>query len=118
MSGDVSRFVMLDKAILEDKASARAVFETAAFHYSIVTVPMSLEHMQKMVGGYVELIDSWNTASGKPVQVYGNEDGRRLDLWPNVEASIWLERHRPRWQNAARLVGTIVVLAGHKAVWK
>ena len=76
--------------------------------------PPSLQEMQRLVGGYVELVVHQHYA-GTPFQVFVNEEGLLKNMEANIEGSLFLWRHTARRDI---LVGPVVVLSGKKAVWK
>jgi hypothetical protein len=73
--------------------------------------PPTLEEMQKLVGGYVELITNygvWDEQGPHPAQIYCNEDGKRLELPANPLATEYVRILFPHFNDL--LVGTVVVL--------
>jgi hypothetical protein len=71
----------------------------------------SLEELQKAVGGYLELVRMGkpvNIAGVKYIQCFVNEDGKRLNLESNYEATkLWLLTLKPH-QRIDHLVGNVV----------
>ena len=72
---------------------------------------LTLEQLQKMVGGYIQILDI-NTVKGKDVkaQMIVNEDGQVYNLPHNESATkIVAESYGPHAQN---IVGDAVILYG------
>jgi hypothetical protein len=76
----------------------------------------SLEWMQKMVGGYIEVPCKWHMDDGTPIQVVVNEEALILKLPINVAATQWLETHAPPGHMphmfGGYIRGTMLVLLG------
>ena len=88
--------------------------------YRLSDAPPSLKEMQRMVGGYVELVTRWNAfnAEGEPIphQLFANEEGRLMGLPYNAEASeLWAQVAGSGVASCA-LVGNCVLLLG-PACW-
>lgn len=79
------------------------------------TTIADLPLLQKLVGGYIELVVGWTTYEGRPAHVYANEDGKHLELPVNVTATdLWYEAipHFRAYYSRAQidnLRGTIVI---------
>lgn len=83
---------------------------------------VTLEEVQKMVGGYVEMPARWTDPLKGEVQVMLNEDGHSRGLRNNPAATVWLTEAclaagQPLPNMAGMIVGPMVVLIGKDVVW-
>jgi hypothetical protein len=76
------------------------IVRNATLELTTVTGPITLEYMQGIVGGYIEIVDQF--PSGKVMlQVWANEEGKIIGLPLNVYR-----------RDGEPLMGTLIVLAG------
>lgn len=71
----------------------------------------TLEQLQRMVGGFIEIVPGFNKYLGADCEAYCNEDGIRLNLPRNEQASRqWRLQLHGRLQQEPRLLGDIVIV--------
>jgi hypothetical protein len=72
---------------------------------------VSLEDVQKAVGGYIEAVPLFNTYKDEECQAWCDEEGKLKGYEPNIYAQkVWAEASDAA--NYDQLVGNIVILTG------
>lgn len=80
----------------------------------------TLEQVQALVGGYVEMVTQWTEDDGRPAQMLANEEGLLKNLPPNSVATQMLTKIMggpPPQLADGFLRGAVVVLIGEDVVW-
>jgi hypothetical protein len=73
---------------------------------------VSLEDVQKAVGGYIEAVPLFNTYKGEKAQAWCDEEGKLKGYTPNMFAQkAWADSTDAA--NYDQLVGNIVILTGN-----
>lgn len=75
-----------------------------------VPKPPTLEEMQKLVAGYVELITPGAAWDGQQAEVYCNEEGKLKNMPVNALATKYIRTQIPAFWDV--LVGDVVLLVG------
>lgn len=73
--------------------------------------PLSLEQLQKLVGGYFQQVPHWHSYLHQRCIAFCNEDGRSLDLPINHRATKEWMRVAPEFESNL-LFGLVVVITG------
>jgi hypothetical protein len=78
-----------------------------------LTAPPELKTLQKLVGGYIEVVPHFKTLYGKPCVAYCNEEGKLNGLPINHGATaLWAAALGASVKLHDVLAGTVVVLTG------
>lgn len=107
-----------DLSYLTDGNSYITVFDISLTgtltYYEMLTEPPTLERMQRLVRGYVELVGTVRVRKVN-VQIFVNEEGLLHHLPFNAPGSAWVTA---RLLQDCHLVGPVVLLSGPKALWR